>query len=185
MHPGTDSNGNDLIRLHKQSYEERGSGVVATINFYLKDLGPTPTLIFDAEPIDKKSIVPLEIQGQLLNVLLGRLFQDHPDITRLDLGFGGGRESLFPVLGQALIKSKMWDASRGRPLHGRLGDVIVTVFNNNNVAAPLAQAFHAHGFSLNLIEISRIDIEKDDRLNGARIPVHIDDILFEANRLPR
>jgi hypothetical protein len=135
------------------------------------------------EPGKPSGTMPsIEEQGRILDRLMGQLRVDHPDLPSHFMFFlAGSREDLVQALDRKLLEPGAdWDVKRGKPRHGRFGDVLTRELDAVLQASPIAKAVEAHGYALKLTGIGSIDIE---RVNGARLPAYIDVMTIEATQI--
>jgi hypothetical protein len=161
-------------------YSETSGDATATLDYWQYSQPPS-TLLFDVR-LPGEATPPLELQGRLLETLLGRALKDHPEATELFVLLGGNRQALIEPLGRILVSSREWDSARGLPRNGRLGDLLIDAVNRSGMLGPLVKAFDAHAFTFELRSVNRIDIQKIPAMHGARLPLYITEMDFIANK---
>jgi hypothetical protein len=160
-------------------YSETSGDATATLDYV--PFSQTPNVLFDVR-LPGNAPPPLDLQGRLLDTLLGRALKDYPEATELYVLLGGNRQALIEPLDRILVSSPGWDSARGLPRHGRLGDFLTDAVNRSGMLNPLVKAFDAHGFTFELRDVNRIDIQRIPAMHGARLPLYIDNMGFIAKK---
>jgi hypothetical protein len=161
-------------------YTETSGDASATLD-YVPFSRTLPELLFDVR-LPGEATPPLELQGRLLETLLGRAFKDYPEATELYVMLGGNRQALIEPLDRILVSSPGWDSARGWSRHARLDDFLKETVNGSGMLDPLVKAFDAHGFTFELRTVNRIDVQKIPAMHGARLPLYITEMGFIAKK---
>jgi hypothetical protein len=144
--------------------------------------GETHSLVFSAVgPND--TVPPLNDQCRMLGKLLGRALKEHPR-SKYDVGVGTMRDGLIEPLDRYLLASPGWDSKRGQASAGPTKSYafVVESVNKGNIADPIAKVFAKYGYTLRLLGISKMNIQKRPAFNGARLPEFIWEWRFEAEQ---
>ncbi len=122
-------------------------------------------------------------RAALVDVLLARVLHDHPDLQKMEVMFGEGRESFIPPLNAYLVRSPDWNSRTGLPSHGPYRGFFIKAFNSQKIFDPLQDAFRRNGYTFSLDGVGRIDIGKNPLMCNARLPKYIDIMYFSAKRI--
>jgi hypothetical protein len=144
--------------------------------------GETHSLVFSAVgPHD--SISSLSEQCRMFETLLGRAIKEHPR-AKYDVSIGTMRDGLIEPLDRYLLSSPGWDSKRGQAVAGPTKSYafVVESVNKGGIAEPIAKMFANYGYTLRLLGISRMNVEKRPAFNDARLPAFIFDWRFEAKK---
>jgi hypothetical protein len=162
------------------------AGIPVSLDYYGPPSQPLVTFTFDEPARPTKPWPSIDEQGRILDHLLGRLLDEHRDLSSpFPISLGSGRGALMEALESKLLEpGANWNAKRGRPRYGEFAGVLKAELDEVLLSSPYAAAFAAHGYALKLKGIHGIDIHRVNDRGGALLPTDIDSLYIDAVRIP-
>jgi hypothetical protein len=129
------------------------------------------------------SPVPLAEQASLLEPLLGRFLQDHPETPRVTLLLQDHAQ-IVTRLAAVLGSCTNWDGKAGRPVQGLLGPFLVNTLNSHDLAAEIAAVFVGKGYRFAAAGAAMISEERVAEVTHRLVPTDIGYLSFVADLSP-
>ena len=162
----------------EQRYSLTSDDITATLSYVPTSLlvilrtqgGPTPMMLTE--------------QASLLEPLLARLLQDHPEIPHLNVLLADNRE-IVSRLAAVLASCADWNGATGRPAQGgALGPFLVDTLNRHDLAGEIASVFARHGYRFSATGASMIVEGRVSKVTDRLVPIGISSLSFVADLSP-
>jgi hypothetical protein len=127
--------------------------------------------------------VSLAEQASLLEPLLARFLQDHPNTPRITLLLAGHAQ-IVTRLAAVLGSCANWDGRTGRPVRGALGQFLVDTINRHDLVMEITKVFAEHRYMFMANGASMITEGRLAEANNRLVPTDITYLSFIAELSP-
>jgi hypothetical protein len=161
--------------------EERYSLVHADVSAILQYV---PTSLALTLHVDGRATpIGLAEQGSLLEPLLDRFLQDHPNTPRITFLLTDHAQ-IIARLAAVLESCSYWNGRTGRPLHGSLGQFLVDTINRHDLVTEITKVFADRGYRFAAEGAAMISEAHLPDANNRLVPSDIAYLSFVADLSP-